>query len=194
MENQNFIDQAKLNPEQKKGVKTTEGAVLILAGAGSGKTRVLTHRIAHLILDKKVSPKNILAITFTNKAAKEMKERVEKICGTQGNDVWISTFHAACVRILHREIEAIGYNKDFTIYDDDDQNKLISEILSSRELSPKDFPPKEFRYVISEAKNQFKGPEKLKELATNSREELFADVYYEYEKRMKKAHALDFDD
>lgn len=194
MSAETFIKNAKLNPEQKKGAEITEGPVLILAGAGSGKTRVLTHRIAHLILDKKVSPWNILAITFTNKAAKEMKERVEITCGTQGTDVWISTFHSACVRILHREIEAIGYSKDFTIYDDDDQNKLISEILSDRELSPKEFPPKEFRFVISDAKNKMEGPNKLKELATNYHEELFADVYQEYEKRMKKANALDFDD
>lgn len=194
MSTEPFIDKAKLNPEQKKGATITEGPVLILAGAGSGKTRVLTHRIAHLILDKKVSPWNILAITFTNKAAKEMKERVERICGIQGADVWISTFHSACVRILHKEIEALGYSKDFTIYDDDDQNKLIGEIISDRGLSPKEFSPKEFRFVISDAKNKMEGPNKLKELATNHREELFADVYQEYEIRMKKANALDFDD
>ncbi len=191
---ESFIQQAKLNPEQKKGAITTEGPVLILAGAGSGKTRVLTHRIAHLILDKKVSPFNILAITFTNKAAKEMKERVIKTCGNQGNDVWISTFHSSCVKILHREIDALGYSKDFTIYDEDDQNKLITDIITSRGLSTKEFPPKEFRYVISEAKNKLEGPNKLKELATNSREEFFADIYFEYESRMKKANALDFDD
>ncbi len=191
---ESFIDKAKLNREQLVAAKTTEGPVLILAGAGSGKTRVLTHRIAHLILDKNVSPWNILAITFTNKAAKEMKERVEKICGTQGGEVWVSTFHSACVRILHREIEMLGYSKEFTIYDDDDQLKLIAEILSARELSPKEFPPKEFKFVIGDAKNKLQGPAKLKELATNSREELFADVYAEYEQRMRSSNALDFDD
>lgn len=147
---ESFIEKAKLNPEQKKAVVTTEGPLLILAGAGSGKTRVLTHRIAHLIIDKQVSPWNILAITFTNKAAKEMKDRIERICGS--NDVWVSTFHSACVRILHREIEVLGYSREFTIYDDDDQNKLISEILIQRELPLKEYPPKEFRFVISDAK------------------------------------------
>jgi DNA helicase-2/ATP-dependent DNA helicase PcrA len=189
-----FIENAKLNSEQLLAAKTTEGPVLILAGAGSGKTRVLTHRIAHLILDKNVSPWNILAITFTNKAAKEMKERVEGICGEDGGNVWVSTFHSACVRILHREIEALGYGKEFTIYDDDDQLKLITEIISARDLSPKEFPPKEFRFVISDAKNKLQGPNKLKELAKNEREELFADIYAEYEKRMKASNALDFDD
>ncbi len=187
-----FIERAKLNPEQKKAAVTTEGPVLILAGAGSGKTRVLTHRIAHLIIDKKVSPWNILAITFTNKAAKEMKERVESICGSA--DVWVSTFHSMCVRILHREIEALGYSKDFTIYDDDDQKKLISEIIAQKELSPKEYPAKDFLFVISDAKNKMEGPNKLKQLAANSREELFAEVYATYEEKMRKANALDFDD
>lgn len=187
-----FIENAKLNPEQKKAAITTEGPVLILAGAGSGKTRVLTHRIAHLILDKKVEPWNILAITFTNKAAKEMRERVEKVCGNA--DVWVSTFHSMCVRILHREIEALGYSKDFTIYDDDDQKKLIAEILAQKDLSPKDNPPKEFLYVISEAKNKMEGPKKILDFSTNPREKLYAEVYALYEERMRKANALDFDD
>ncbi len=189
-----FIEQAKLNPEQKQGATILEGPVLILAGAGSGKTRVLTHRIAHLIVDKKVSPFNILAITFTNKAAKEMNERVQSICLNQGNNVWISTFHSFCVRVLRREIENIGYSKDFTIYDDDDQNKLLAEIVSAYGYSTKDLPPKEIGWVISDAKNKFEGPNKLKELATNERENLFAKIYEEYEIRMKKANALDFDD
>ncbi len=187
-----FIEKAKLNSKQKQAVVTTEGPVLILAGAGSGKTRVLTHRIAHLIIDKKVSPWNILAITFTNKAAKEMKDRVESICGS--SDVWVSTFHSMCVRILHREIEAMGYSKDFTIYDDDDQKKLITEILTQKELSPKEYPAKDFLYVISDAKNRMEGPNKLKQLASNPREELYAEVYSLYEERMRKANALDFDD
>ncbi len=187
-----FIDKAKLNPEQKKAAVTVEGPVLVLAGAGSGKTRVLTHRIAHLILDKNVPSWNILAITFTNKAAKEMKERVDKLCGN--SDVWVSTFHSMCVRILHREIEALGYSKDFTIYDDDDQKKLIAEILAQKELSAKDNPPREFLAVISDAKNRMEGPNKIKELATNPREELYSEVYALYEERMRKANALDFDD
>ena len=194
MLNETFINGAKLNPEQKQGATILEGPVLILAGAGSGKTRVLTHRIAHLILDKKVSPFNILAITFTNKAAKEMKERVETICSNTGADVWVSTFHSFCVRVLRREIENIGYSKDFTIYDDDDQNKLLADIVSSYGYSTKDLPPKEIGWVIGEAKNKFEGPNKLKELATNERENIFAKIYEDYEIRMKKANALDFDD
>ena len=187
-----FIEKAKLNPEQKKAAIMTEGPVLVLAGAGSGKTRVLTHRIAHLIIDKNIPSWNILAITFTNKAAKEMKERVEKLCGV--SDVWVSTFHSMCVRILHREIEALGYSKDFTIYDDDDQKKLITEILAQKELSAKDNPPREFLAVISDAKNRMEGPNKIKELASNPREQLYAEVYAIYEERMRKANALDFDD
>ena len=189
-----FIENAKLNSVQLEAVKTTEGPLLILAGAGSGKTRVLTHRIAHLILDKKVSPWNILAITFTNKAAKEMKERISALCQGIGEDVWVSTFHSACVRILHREIEALGYSKDFTIYDDDDQVKVINEIVSKMELSNKEYPAKEIMYVIGKAKDQLQSPKKLSELATNKREEIFAEIYQEYENKLRASNALDFDD
>ncbi len=189
-----FIEEAKLNPQQKQAAQTTEGPLLILAGAGSGKTRVLTHRIAHLIMDKNVSPWSIMAITFTNKAAKEMKERVEKICGNAGNDVWVSTFHSACVRILHREIENLGYSKDFSIYDGDDQVKVINELVASRNLSSKEYPAKEILWVISDSKNKMQSPKKLRELATNSREELFADIYEDYEKKLSASSALDFDD
>ncbi len=216
MSAETFIEKAKLNPEQKKGAITTEGPVLILAGAGSGKTRVLTHRIAHLIVDKKVSPWNILAITFTNKAAKEMKERVELTCGTQGNDVWISTFHSACVRILHREIEALGYSKDFTIYDDDDQNKLISDIVKNNLMyvvkitgeyfdfeNEKDKgkyasavkrATKEALYKISNAKNSLISPSTFAMTSESERDDIFAEIYKAYEESMKKANALDFDD
>lgn len=190
-----FIDEALLNKNQKEATLTTEGPLLILAGAGSGKTRVLTHRIAHLIIDKNVSPWNILAITFTNKAAKEMKERIGKVCGEEtGSQVWVSTFHSACVRILHREIEALGYGKDFTVYDDDDQAKLLSSIIENKKLSVKEYSTKEAKWVISDAKNKLQSPKKVKELATSSREEIFAEIYEDYEKRMKASNALDFDD
>ncbi len=189
-----FIENAKLNPQQKKAAITTEGPLLILAGAGSGKTRVLTHRIAHLIMDKNVSPWSIMAITFTNKAAKEMKERVEQICGNAGRDVWVSTFHSACVRILHREIENLGYSKDFSIYDSDDQAKVINELVAQRNLSSKEFPAKEIIWVISDAKNKMQSPQKLSELARSSREEIFADIYADYEKKLRASSALDFDD
>ncbi len=190
-----FIDEALLNKNQKEAAVTTEGPLLILAGAGSGKTRVLTHRIAHLIIDMKVSPWNILAITFTNKAAKEMKERIANVCGEEtGAQVWVSTFHSACVRILHREIEALGYGKDFTVYDDDDQKKLLNGIIESKNLSVKEYSAKQAMWVISDAKNKLQSPKKTRELATNSREEIFADIYEDYEKRMKASNALDFDD
>ncbi len=191
---QSFIENAKLNPSQRKAAEATEGPLLILAGAGSGKTRVLTHRIAHLLIDENVSPYNILAITFTNKAAKEMRERVQRLCGDEGANVWVSTFHSMCVRILHREIEVLGYSKDFTIYDDDDQLKVINTILEARELDSKKFPAKEILYVIGDAKNKMQSPQKLKQLATNEREGIFADIYQEYEAKMRASSALDFDD
>ncbi len=189
-----FIKNAKLNDMQYQAAVHTEGPLLILAGAGSGKTRVITHRIAHLLLDKQVSPWSILAITFTNKAAKEMKERIESICSGEGKDVWVSTFHSACVRILRREIEALGYGKEFTIYDDDDQNKLIASLVEARGLSPKEYPSKEIRFVIGDAKNIMQNPAQLAELASNPREVLFAEFYAEYEKKMRANNALDFDD
>lgn len=190
-----FIENARLNKNQMEAALTTEGPLLILAGAGSGKTRVLTHRIAHLILDNNVSPWNILAITFTNKAAKEMKERIISVCGEEkGSEVWVSTFHSACVRILHREIEALGYGKDFTIYDDDDQAKLINDIIEKKNLSSKEYTAKEARYVISTAKNKMYSPKKTADTAISSREEVFAEIYDEYEKRMRASNALDFDD
>ena len=126
-----------LNEQQKQGVFTTEGPVLILAGAGSGKTRVLTHRIAYLIEEKKVNPYNILAITFTNKAAAEMRERADSLLGMDAGGAWIMTFHSACVRILRRHIERIGYADSFTIYDTDDQKTVVRQILKKLDLDPK---------------------------------------------------------
>lgn len=126
-----------MNPRQKEAVIHTEGPLLIMAGAGSGKTRVLTHRIAYLIEEKQVNPWNILAITFTNKAAKEMKERVARLMKTGGNDVWVSTFHSMCVRMLRRDIDKIGYNKAFTISDPSEQQTLMKRILKERNIDPK---------------------------------------------------------
>lgn len=126
-----------LNPEQKEAVKTTDGPLLIMAGAGSGKTRVLTHRIAYLMAEKEVAPWNILAITFTNKAAREMRERVSAIVGGVAEDIWISTFHSMCVRILRRDIDRIGYNRNFTILDSTDQLSVIKNVLKEENLDPK---------------------------------------------------------
>ena len=189
-----FIENVKLNQQQKQAVLTTEGPLLILAGAGSGKTRVLTHRIAHLILDKGVAPWNILAITFTNKAAAEMRERIEAMCESQSADVWVSTFHSMCVRILRREIEALGYSKEFTIYDDDDQLKLLKNIVEEEQLSDKEFPPKEVRYIIDDCKNKLISPYEFAKLSISTREETFAKLYEKYEKKMRTNNALDFND
>ena len=191
---QSFLKQSKLNPEQLEAVQTTQGPVLVLAGAGSGKTRVLTHRIAHLIIDNGIDPYNILAITFTNKAAKEMKERVISLCSDAGSAVWVSTFHSMCVRILRRDIENLGYSKEFSIYDDDDSKKVIASVLESLSLDAKDYPPKECAWIIDDAKNKMQSPEEIKRLASSAREENFASVYQEYEKRLKANNALDFND
>lgn len=189
-----FIENVKLNQQQKQAVLKTEGPLLILAGAGSGKTRVLTHRIAHLILDKGVAPWNILAITFTNKAAAEMRERIEAMCESQSSDVWVSTFHSMCVRILRREIEVLGYSKEFTIYDDDDQLKLLKNIVEEEQLSDKEFPPKEIRYIIDDCKNKLISPYEFAKLSVSTREETFAKLYEQYEKKMRANNALDFND
>lgn len=185
----------KLNPEQLEAVKTTEGPLLVIAGAGSGKTRVLTYRIAYLMEEKKISPYNILAITFTNKAAKEMKERIEKIASEKAKDIWISTFHASCVRILRRDIEKIGYDKNFVIFDSSDQKTLIKECQKEAELDDKNFS---YQYLISEiskAKNQLiKAKDYLIRNQTNFRLSKVATVYMMYEKKLKENNALDFDD
>ena len=151
----------KMNPQQKEAILTTEGPLLVMAGAGSGKTRVLTHRIAYLMSEKQVSPYNILAITFTNKAAREMKERVEKLIGERGKDVWISTFHSMCVRILRRDIDLIGYDLNFGILDDADQLSVIKTVMEDLNLDPKRQSPKYFLSQISNAKNELKTPSDL---------------------------------
>lgn len=188
----NILD--KLNDRQKEAVVTTEGPLLILAGAGSGKTRVLTHRIAYLIKEKRVSPANILAITFTNKAAQEMKDRVESLLGYVG-DIWVSTFHSACVRILRRDIEKIGYDKNFVIYDTQDQKSLVSDCIKELDLNEKQYTPKGMLSAISKAKDKMVSPDEyLLEFGNDYRNKKVADVYRLYQKKLKKDNALDFDD
>ena len=155
-----MIDLALLNPQQRLAVETTGGPLLVLAGAGSGKTRVLTYRVAKLIEDG-VPPWKILAITFTNKAAKEMAERIAKLAGAEAAEVWVSTFHACCARILRRDIEKLGYKRQFAIYDEDDRLTLIKSILKELDLSDKEYPPRQVRAVISDAKNHSLQPERF---------------------------------
>jgi DNA helicase-2/ATP-dependent DNA helicase PcrA len=189
----NYLE--NLNPEQKEAVLQTEGPVLILAGAGSGKTRVLTYRIAYMIEEKSINPWNILAITFTNKAAKEMKERVGHLIGNT-QDMWISTFHAACARILRKDIERLGgYKKNFVIFDTKDQESVIKECLKELNLNEKNFPFKAVSSVISGAKNLLEGPTKFAEKNMGDiRGRKMTDIYTLYQKKLKKNNALDFDD
>ena len=181
----------KMNPQQKEAILTTEGPLLVMAGAGSGKTRVLTHRIAYLMSEKQVSPYNILAITFTNKAAREMKERVEKLIGDQGKDVWISTFHSMCVRILRRDIDLIGYDLNFGILDDADQLSVIKTAMEDLNLDPKRQSPKYFLSQISNAKNELKTP---RDLVKEFENEDVIRVYEKYQQTLFKNNRLDFDD
>ena len=184
-----------LNPAQREAVEKTEGPVLILAGAGSGKTRVLTTRIEHLIEDKGVQPANILAITFTNKAANEMRERVEETLDSDASDMWISTFHSCCVRILRKDINRIGYNRSFVIYDSADQVTLVKDCLKELNLSDKVFEPKVIISTISGAKDKLYDPKQFKAMHMNdNRMSKIADVYALYQDRLKRNSALDFDD
>ena len=144
----------RMNDEQKQAVKTTQGPLLIMAGAGSGKTRVLTHRIAYLLDEKDVSPYNVLAITFTNKAAKEMKERISHLVGPEAESIWISTFHSMCVRILRRDIDRIGIERNFTIIDPTDQKSVIKEVLKKENIDSKKYEPRMFIGAISNLKNE----------------------------------------
>lgn len=183
-----------LNKEQQQAVKTTEGPLLIMAGAGSGKTRVLTHRIAYILLEKAVNPYNILAITFTNKAAREMKERINSILGGAADEIWISTFHSMCVRILRRDIDRIGINRNFTILDSTDQLSVIKGILKDKNIDPKKFDPRAILGSISSAKNELIDAKGYGKYVGNYYEKIVSDVYEEYEKRLLKNHSLDFDD
>ncbi|MBU5678024.1 DNA helicase PcrA [Alkaliphilus sp. MSJ-5] len=184
-----------LNTMQKKAVLTTEGPVLVLAGAGSGKTRVLTHRIAYLVEEKGISPYNILAITFTNKAAKEMKERVEDLLGDYYRDLWVSTFHSSCVRILRMEIDKLGYEKNFVIYDTTDQQVVMKECLKKLNLDEKMFQPRMVLNEIGRAKDQLISPgEYLSEFGNDFKNQKVAELYKMYQNRLRSNNALDFDD
>lgn len=184
-----------LNEQQRQGVFTTDGPVLLLAGAGSGKTRVLTHRVAYLIEEKDVNPYNILAITFTNKAAAEMRERVDRLVGIDAGGAWIMTFHAACIRILRRYIERIGYASGFTIYDTDDQKTIMRQVLKKLDLDPKFYKDRSVLSQISSAKDELISPDEF-ELAAGSdyHKRKIAEAYREYQKQLKSNNALDFDD
>ena len=182
-----------LNPPQREAVMTTEGPLLVLAGAGSGKTRALTHRIAYLIGEKGVRPWNILAITFTNKAAGEMRNRVAALTGT--NDVFVSTFHAACVRILRSAADRLGYESGFSIYDTDDSRTLLRQILKALDYDPKQYREREMQAKISSLKNRLVTPDAFeKEALGNYRDGKIAALYREYQKRLMAANAMDFDD
>ena len=184
-----------LNDRQKEAVLHTEGPLLILAGAGSGKTRVLTHRIAYLIEEKGVNPWNILAITFTNKAAGEMRERVDNLVGFGSESIWVSTFHSMCVRILRRHIEALGYATNFTIYDTDDQKTLMKDVCKLLEVDTKVYRERSLLSAISKAKNELMTPEELMlEAGGDFSRKKVAEVYGEYERQLRANNALDFDD
>jgi DNA helicase-2/ATP-dependent DNA helicase PcrA len=184
-----------LNPEQKRAVLHDKGPLLILAGAGSGKTRVLTHRIAYLINERGVNPYRILAITFTNKAAREMRERVDKIIGNGSEDIWVSTFHSTCVRILRRFADTIGFTRSFTIYDTEDQKSLMKEICKYLNIDTKKTNERSILSVISKAKDELISPEEFaKNAYSDVQQNKYAQVYAEYQKRLKASNAMDFDD
>ncbi len=184
-----------LNPNQREAVFCTDGPLLVLAGAGSGKTRVLTHRIAYLIEEKGVNPWNILAITFTNKAAGEMRERVDRQVGFGSESIWVSTFHSTCVRILRRHIENLGYSTNFTIYDSDDQKTLLKQIFKRLDIDPKMYKERAVAGTISSAKDELVTPEEfLLNAGGDFRMQKVGSIYEEYQNQLKKNNALDFDD
>ena len=187
------VDLAGLNPAQREAVECTRGPLLVLAGAGSGKTRVLTYRIAHMIADEGVRPWQVLAITFTNKAAAEMRERLEALLpyGTRG--MWVCTFHAMCVRILREDSELAGYRPNFTIYDDDDSRRLVKTIMADLDIDQKQFPLNSVRAKISSAKNAMVGPDEMAS-SSNPADRAAARVYRELDRRLARANAMDFDD
>lgn len=190
-----MITTQMLNIQQQEGVYTTQGPVLILAGAGSGKTRVLTNRTAHLIQDKGVPPYHILAITFTNKAAAEMRSRIRELVGFGSDEIWVSTFHSCCVRILRRHVDRMGFDTGFTIYDADDQKTIMKEVCKRLEIDTKVFKEKMFLNAISAAKNELMNPDDyLLDAGADFREVKIANVYAEYQKTLLKNNAMDFDD
>ena len=185
---------ADLNEPQREAVLATEGPLLVIAGAGSGKTRVLTYRVAHLINAIGAKPNEILAITFTNKAAGEMRERLQRLLGASGRGLWILTFHAACGRILRREAQRLGYRSNFTIYDQADQIRLVKQCLEELERDPKRFTPRGIHNQISQAKNQLVGPDEYAQRVQSFYDQTVADVYQLYQRRLFASNAVDFDD
>ena len=183
-----------LNPQQSEAVTHSGGPLLVVAGAGSGKTRVLTRRIAYLMSRRNVAPYQILAITFTNKAAGEMKERVADLVGPIAKTMWVSTFHSACVRILRQEATRLGYSNSFSIYDSADSQRLITIVAKELNLDPKRYPARQFQSMISNAKNELLGPQDYLNSASNQFEQVVADVYAVYQQRLIRANAMDFDD
>lgn len=185
---------SRLNPPQRQAVETTEGPLLIMAGAGSGKTRVLTHRIAWLIANRKAPPWAILAITFTNKAAREMQERVSKLVGPEGRDIWVSTFHSMCVRILRKDIDKLGFTSNFSILDSTDQLSVIRNCMKDLNIDTKKFEPKAVQAVISTNKNELITPAQYEQKIGDYFEGLVAKVYTKYQHRLRSNNSLDFDD
>jgi len=189
-----MMDLTKLNKMQIEAVKHTEGPVLVVAGAGSGKTRVLTFRIAYLIDELGIQPSSILAITFTNKAANEMKNRVQELVGDASGKMWVSTFHSACVRILRSNIDKLGYTRDFVIYDSADQKTVIKEIMKALGMTD-EYEPRYMINQISRAKDRLLTPDKYREKYQNSIDQRKVwEVYDRYQRRLKSNNALDFDD
>ena len=184
-----------LNNKQKEAVLATEGPCLVIAGAGSGKTKVLTHKIAYLMSEMHVKPWNILAITFTNKAANEMKERVEKLVGDAAKDMWIGTFHSICVRILRKYIDRLGYDHSFLIFDTSDQKTLVKECMKSLKIDDKMFTDRSIMSEISNAKNEMLEPKAYQtKYAGEYRKEIIGKVYEMYQQKLKENNAVDFDD
>ena len=185
---------AGLNPPQRDAVVHGEGPLLILAGAGSGKTRVLTHRIAYLMRTKQARADEILAITFTNKAAQEMRERVELLVGRATRAMWVMTFHSACARMLRADAHRLGYTRQFTIYDAADQRRLIKRCLDDLDIDAKRFTPRAMQAQISDAKNKLRSSEDYRQLVGSYFEQTVADVYEQYERELHRMNAMDFDD
>ena len=184
----------ELNPQQRKAVEITGGPILIFAGAGSGKTRVLTHKIAYLVKDIGLPPDNILAVTFTNKAADEMKQRVQELLNMDVSSMSVGTFHSISARILRREIQLLGYSNDFVIYDQDDSRALVKTVIKDLNLDEKSFVPKAMQAHISKAKNQMISPELMANTVEGFLDEKTSEIYSQYQKALKTNNALDFDD